>query len=150
MRKVIISLLVALSLLGAGMALGQGHAGRARRIEQSLKAKDPKRKLKESINGGHYVEQRWAADGRKVSVVINEYASPEEAAEMVAVAERGVSAVDVTGRLNGIGDYARYNTNRRGTYTSLILRKGSVVVTMESDSLKLAKAFAKDIAGQLD
>lgn len=149
MRKVIFSLVVAFSLLGAGAALGQGHVERARKIEQALKAKDPKRKLRESINGGHYVEQKWAADGRKVSVVINEYASPEEAAEMVAVAERAVAAVDVTGRLEGVGDYARYNTNRRGTYTSLILRKGSLVVTMESDSLKLAKAFAKDIAGQL-
>ncbi len=150
MRKVIISLVVALSLPGAGAALGQGHAALARKIEQSLKAKDPKRKLKESIDGGHYVQQDWAADGHEISLSIYEYASPEEASRALEVMERGVGAVQVTGKLEGVGDSASYNTNRRGAYTSLTIRKGNVVVTMESNSLKLARAFAKDIAGQLD
>lgn len=150
MRKVIFSMMVTLSLLAPGTAPAQGHVERARKIERGLKAKDAGRKLKESINGGHYVDQQWAADGQKVTVTINEYASPEEAAEMVAVGERGVSRVEVTGSLEGVGDYVHYNTNKRGTYTSLVLRKGSVVVTIQATSLKSAKAFARDIAAQLD
>lgn len=150
MRKVIIGMVVVLSLLAPGPSPAQGLQERARKIEQGLKAKDARRRLRESVNGGHYVNQQWAARGQEVIVVINEYTSPEEAAEMVAVAERSVAAVEVTGRLEGVGDYARYNTSRRGTFTSLILRKGSVVINIQATSLKSAKAFAKDIAGLLD
>jgi hypothetical protein len=150
MRKVIIGIVVVLSLIAPGASLAQGLQECAKKIEQGLKAKDAKRRLKESINGGHYVDQQWAAGGQKVIVVINEYASPEEAAEMVAVAERSVAAVEVTGRLEGVGDYARYNTNRRGTYAYLILRKGSVVINIRATSLKSAKTFAKDIAVSID
>lgn len=150
MRTVIFGMVVALSLLAPGASPAQGLQERARKIEQGLKARDAGRRLRESVNGGHYVDQQWSARGQKVIVVINEYASPEEAAEMVAVAERSVAAVEVTGRLDGVGDYARYNTSRRGKYTSLILRKGGVVVNIQATSLKSAKAFAKDIAGLLD
>jgi hypothetical protein len=149
MRKLALLLVIALALCGQAAAQGQGNVARAKGIEKALKAKDVKRKLKESINGGHYVEQDWAIGSHRLSIVINEYASPEEAARMVELAERGVAAVEVKEHLHGVGDEATYNTNRRGTHTSLMLRKGNIVVSIWSTSLKAAKAFAKDIADEL-
>lgn len=149
MRKVTICVMIALSLCGQATALGQENVARAKRIEKAIKTKDAKRKLKESINGGRYIQQDWTAEGHKISVSIYEYPSAEDAVRVMEIGERGVAAVEVKEKLHGIGDEATYHTNRRGAYTSLILRKGNVVVTINGASLKLVKAFAKDIADEL-
>jgi hypothetical protein len=145
----LILLCVALALSLPGQAAGQqGYAARADQIEAALKAKDPKRKLKERIDGGHYVAQEWRAGGHKILVNINEYASEGEAVRALEIARRSVAAGTVR-RLEGLGDDAFHSGSRRGGHTSIVMRKGRTTVSLRGPLYKVVRKFAGDIAEEL-
>jgi hypothetical protein len=149
MKKVALFIALALSLGTALEARAQNGLALGKDLEKALKAKDAKRKIKESVNAGDHVQQDWLVDGLKVSVYVYEYSSPEEAARNMALAMSGVAYAEVSEALPNLGDEAHVFTNKRGTSTSLTIRKGGVYIVIEASSLKVAKKFAKDIADQL-
>ena len=100
-----------------GVALGK-------EIENSLRAKNAKRKLKESIPQGTHVEQEWSLEGKRVLVNIYEFNSPEEAARHMELAIKGIAYAQVSERLPNLGDDAHVSTDRRGTSTSRLSRRG--------------------------
>ncbi|HEV3468976.1 MAG TPA: hypothetical protein VG148_06615 [Pyrinomonadaceae bacterium] len=145
----LILLCLALALSPPGRAAGrQDYAARADQIEAALKARDPKRKLKERIDGGHYVAQEWKVRGRKVLVNINEYASEGEAVRALEIAGRSVAAGTVE-RLEGLGDDAFYSGALRGGHTSIVMRKGRTTVSLRGPLYKVVRKFAGDIAEEL-
>lgn|GEM_PF-6646873 len=149
MKKTVLIITIAL-LLGASLAVrAQDGVARGKEIENSLRAKNAKRKLKESIPAGTHAEQEWSLDGKRVLVNIYEFNSPEEAARHMELAIKGIAYAQVRERLPNLGDDAYVSTDRRGTSTSLALRRGKVYVVINASSLKVAKEFARDIADHL-
>src|ERR1700749_1101602 len=141
MKKVALFIALALSLGAALEARAQNGLALGKDLEKALKDKDAKRKIKESVNAGDHVQQDWLLDGPKVSGYVYEDSSPEEAARNMARAMSGVAYAEVSEALPNLGDEAHAFTNKRGTSTSLTIRKGSVYIVIEASSLKVAKKF---------
>ena len=149
MKKTVLIITIAL-LLGASLAVrAQDGVALGREMENSLRAKNTKRKLKESVPQGTHVEQEWFLEGKRVLVNIYEFNSPEEAARIMDLSIKYIAYAQVKDRLPNLGDDAFVSTDRRGTSTSLALRRGKVYVVIHASSLKVAKDFARDIADHL-
>ena len=148
--KNIILVIIASILLGIPFELrAQDGIALGREIEKSLKTKENKRKLKESIPAGDHAEQEWSFAGKKVLVMVYQFNSPEEAARHMELAISGIAYAPARGRQPGFGDDAYVSTDNRGTSTWLCFRLGRTYVVVNASSLKVAREFARDIADHL-
>lgn len=127
------------------------------RIENAIKAKEPKFKLANKLLRNNQ-EQKYASLGWKsgediVSTTTYELASPQEAQEMLRKSINAPMSVPVQiTKLTQLGDEAYMST---GLYakegeTNLLLRKGNYFIIMTASSQGLAKRFARHIVTEID
>lgn len=127
------------------------------RIENAIKAKEPKFKLANKRLSNNQ-EQKYSSLGWKsgediVSTTTYELASPQEAEEMLRKSINAPMSVPVQiTKLTQLGDEAYMST---GSYakegeTNLLLRKGNYFIIMTASSQGLARRFAKHMATEID
>lgn len=150
-------------LLGTLAVAGQQGGAMAKkdnpvtdRFENAVKAKEPKFKLASKLarknRQENYVMQGWKSEGDFVSVTTRELASAEEAAELLKKSlDAPVSVPLQTTNLTRLGDEAfmRVNSDYGKGHTSLLFRKGNVLVSLTASSPGLAKRFAKHMADEI-
>ena len=128
------------------------------RIENAIKAKEPKFKLANKLIRNNqeqkYVSLGWKSGEDIVSTTTYELASPQEAEEMLRKSINAPMSVPVQiTRLTQLGDEAYMST---GNYrpkegeTNLLLRKGNYFIVMSASSPDLARRFAKHMATEID
>ena len=127
------------------------------RIENAIKAKEPKFKLasKHLSNNQEqkYVLLGWQSGEDVVSSTTYELASPQEAEEMLRKSLNAPMSVPVQiTKLTQIGDEAYMSTSNysKEGQTNLLLRKGNYFIVMSATSQGLAKRFAKHMATEID
>jgi hypothetical protein len=125
--------------------MAQSPVALAKEIETSLKAKDHKRKLKDSIDDGRHIEQEWSIEGKKVLVAIYEYESPQEAKRIMEMERLTIEDSSGLEALPGLGDDA-YVTGLRGGSAYLSLRRDNKYIGVDSRSRELAKKVGREIA----
>lgn len=156
-----LSLLLLVLLLGTLAVAGQQGGQVAKkditdRFENAVKAKEPKFKLASKLarknRQENYVMQGWKADEDFVSATTRELASAEEAAEQLKKSlDAPVSVPLQTTNLTRLGDEAfiRVNSDYGKGHTSLLFRKGNVLVSLTASSPGIAKRFAKHMADEI-
>jgi hypothetical protein len=116
------------------------------RLEEIIKAKEPKWKLKDSAQGSFGFDQYWKSGDLKVRLYIYVYDTPEEASKKLQESSRA-SSVAIPYPLEGFGDEAYYMTHRFFGWVGA--RKGRTFVTIHAPSLDVAKRFAEHALDQL-
>ena len=159
-----IIVLLVVVILGALIVVGQQGEPMAKkdirvtdRFENAIKAKEPKFKLvskHESKNQqDRSVLQGWKSDEDVVSATTYEFASAEEAAELLKKTLNAPMSVPVqTINLKQLGDeaYLRPNDRRaKDGQTDLFFRKGRFAVIMSASNPGLAQRFARHIADEI-
>ena len=126
------------------------------RIENAIKAKEPKFKLAGKLLRNNekqkYALLGWQSGEDIVSSNTYELASPQEAEEMLRKSLDAPMSVPVqTVKLTHLGDEAYMST---GLYskgeTNLLLRKGNYFILMSATSQGLAKRFARHMVTEID
>ena len=127
------------------------------RIENAIKAKEPKFKLAGKLLRNNEKEKYallgWQSGEDIVSTTTYEFASPQKAEEMLRKTLNAPMSVPVQiTKLTQLGDEAYMST---GLYakegeTNLFLRKGNYFIVMIASSQDLAKRFAKHMATEID
>jgi len=126
------------------------------RIENAIKAKEPKFKLagKQFSNNQEqkYVMLGWKSGEEIVSTNTYELASPQEAEEMLRKTLNAPMSVPLQiTKLTQLGDEAYMST---GPYSNgkhnLLVRKGNYFILMTATSQGLAKRFAKHMVAEID
>ena len=127
------------------------------RIENAIKAKEPKFKLAGKLLRNNekqkYALLGWQSGEDIVSTTTYELASPQEAEEMLRKSINAPMSVPLQiTKLTQLGDEAYMSS---GPYakegeTNLLLRKGNYFIIMTASSQGLAKRFAKHMAAEID
>jgi hypothetical protein len=127
------------------------------RIENAIKAKEPKFKLAGKLLRNNekpkYVMLGWKSGEDFVSTNTYELASTEEAAEMLRKTLDAPRSVPVqTTKLTQLGDEAYTSTGdySKEGHTNLLFRKGHYFVLMSASTEGLAKRFAKHLAAEME
>jgi hypothetical protein len=157
MKKLIFVLLLGCLAFHAmtAQAAAQDNEAVANKINQSIRQNEPKWKLVEQMvrktSEEDWVSQRWRQGKNEISLLIQQMASSEEAAESV---EKSVDSVNagVVQKLPGLADEAIMITRemRDRTFTNIIIRKGNKIVYVRSYAQKDIKKFAEHVARQLE
>ena len=159
----LILLLVGGLIFGALIVVGQQGEPMAKkqipvsdRIENAIKAKEPKFKLANKLLRNNQ-EQKYASLGWKsgediVSTTTYELASPQEAEEMLRKSLNAPMSVPLQiTKLTQLGDEAYMST---GLYSkgevNILVRKGNYFILMTGSSQGLAKRFAKHMVAEID
>ena len=145
MKIIALGVVLVIGLTVSFEAHAQATKDLGKGMEASLKAKNKKRKLGDTVWDGFSYGQRWSVNGKEVEVRVFEFASPQEASRTLEESLRSVAAADVLERPHGYGDEAFLVRDARGASTSLHFRRGKRYVTIYGN-LNLVKEFARDIA----
>jgi hypothetical protein len=129
----------------------------ADRFEHAIKAREPRftleSKLKRKNPEENYVMLGWKSGAEFVSTTTYELASAEEAAAFLKRSVDAPVSVPVrTVKLTHLGEEAYIRADgpySNEGYTTLLFRKGNVVVVMSASAQGVAKRFAKHMAREL-
>jgi hypothetical protein len=160
-KVLVVALALAFSLCALVVAGQQGGAmakkEAADRFEHAIKAREPRftlvSKLKRKNPEEDYVLLGWKSGAEFVSATTYELASAEEAAAFLkSSVEAPVSVPVRTVKLTHLGEEAYIRADgpySKEGYTTLLFRKGNVVVVMSASAQGVARRFAKHMAREL-
>jgi hypothetical protein len=121
----------------------------AAKVEQAIRVKEPKWKLKQVLEAEVSVQQYWKSGKQEVrlSIFIND--SLEEASKLLA-SRSNMSSVAAPNKLEGVGDEAYYMTH---PYFSVVgVRRGRAVVEVfcSGPALTVTRRFAQYALEQIE
>ena len=151
-------MLAALSPAALQMALAQNDESLFTKIEHVIKVKEPRWKLvsKDERKGAvnKYFTQDWMLGDEYVSTSTYEMIDSKEAAKVLAEFIQSPVSVPVRRtKVSGLGDEAytigdaQYSKKGSGT---LVVRRGRIMIRLDSSSLVTAQRFAKHMVGEVD
>lgn len=166
-RSKVLALLALAAAVAAALAIGrqvttmaQNDKSLFNRMENAVKAKEPSWKLvqkdeRKGAGENKYFTQSWAlGEDEYVSTATHEYENEEAAARTMAEFIKSPISVPVRiEKVQGLGDEAYtigdspYRKKGAGT---LVVRRGNIMIRLDTSSLHAAKRFARHMLDELD